>query len=467
LAGLGLSALAALYGVAQAGHAASYHVYKLLFVLTPVAAAIVGAAALRLGAIARPRARWLALAAATILLAATGSFRIWPVPAAQPLTPDIVAAADWLAANRPRDAQKAIVVGAPAGPLAYWLQVGLLGQRRDKADLAMRAFEAPSATPEGWIVDGELPKFAIAPRLDQPPPGAEIVARFGAAVVLRRSSHFDVAQLDPLLIRYRSAWQEDRLMTDIELLRRRPGRTPLLELRLERAGELVAAFPLQPEDARTRPQYLGLELRPETLGGRGYVNRDTFPEFAPPPGAPSGAFILKLRLTLDGSTLDERLLATFERTAAGQVERLSTGGGELVYMRRVQATERIERADARFADALRLTGWSEPQWSASDSTLAVRLRWEALGPIDRALFAEVQVLDATGQVVADSIAPPQGGFYPTWRWRPGESVADEHRIALPPDLAPGVYQLRVEIRDFSAPGGSTRGTAQLGEFIVD
>src|SRR5262249_9622710 len=148
-----------------------------------------------------------------------------------------------------------------------------------------------------------------------------------------------------LLIRYRSAWQEDRLTTDIELLHRRPGRTPLLELRLEHAGAVVASFPLQPDDARVRPQYLGLELRPDTLSGHGYVNRDAFPEFASPPNPPSGVFTLVLRLTLDGSTLDERPLATFERAATGRVERLSATGGELVYMRRVQPPEQIERAD--------------------------------------------------------------------------------------------------------------------------
>jgi hypothetical protein len=467
LAGLGLLALGVLFGAAQTGRAASYHAYKLLFVLVPIGAAIVGAAVLRLTAIVRPWARGLVLAAAALLLAVTGSFQVVPAPAIQLLTPDVVAAAGWLTANRPRDAKKAIIVGAPAGPLSYWLQVGLLGQRRDKAELAMRAFDAPSATPEGWIIDEEMPKFAIAARFDQPPPGAEVVAHFGTAAVLRRSSQFDISQLDPLLIRYRSAWHDDRLTTDIELLRRRAGRTPLLELRLEQAGELVASFPLQPDDARARPQYLGLELRLETLGGRGYVNRDTFPEFAPPPDAPSGAFTLMLRLTLDDSTLDERPLATFERTAAGQVERLSAGGGELVYMRRTQPAEEIERADARFSDALRLTGWSEPRRFEDDDVLAVGLRWEALRPIDRTLFAEVQVLDARGQVVADSVAQPQGGFYPTWRWRPGEVVADEHRIALPAGLAPGVYYLRIQIRDFSAPGDSTRGVAQLGEFVIE
>jgi hypothetical protein len=465
LAGLGLLALTVLFGAAQAGRSASYHAYKLLFVLTPIGAAIVGAAVQRLGAASRPMARGLAWAAVALLLAATGSFQVIPAPAVQVLAPDTVAAASWLAANRPRDAKKAIVIGAPAGPLSYWLQIGLLGQRRDKAELAMRAFDAPSATPEGWIVDQELPKFAIAPELDQPQPVAEVVARFGAAAVLRRSSQFDIAQLDPLLIRYRSVWQGDRLKTDIELLRRRPGRTPLLELRLEHAGQTVATFPLQPDDARARPQYLGLELQPETLSGHGYVNRDLFPEFAPPPGAPFGLFSLVLRLTLDGSTLDERPLAAFERTAEG-IAPIAVSGGELVYMRHTQPLDRIERADARFSDTLRLTGWTEPR-RFDDDALAVGLRWEALRPIDRSLFAEVQVLDPQGQVVADSVALPQDGFYPTWRWRPGESVADEHRVVLPADLAPGIYQLRVRMRDFGAPGGPTHGAAQLGQFVVE
>jgi hypothetical protein len=461
---LALAALGVLLGAAQAGRAASYHGYKLLFVVTPIAATIVGAAALRLSAIRRPLARWMALAAAVILLAVTGSFRVLPAPTVQPLTLDSVAAARWLTANRPRDAKKALVVGAPAGPLAYWLQVGLLGQRRDKADLAVRAFDAPTTSPEAWIVDDQLPKFALAPQLDRLPPGAEVVARFGRAAVVRRSSSFDVAQLDPLLIRYRSAWHDDRLTTDIELLRRRPGRTPLLELRLERAGELIATFPLQPDDARTRPQYLGLELRPATLDGRGYVNRDAFPEFARPPSAPDGVFTLVLRLTLDGSTLDERQLATFERTA-GRIEQLSAVGGELVYLRRAQAADAIERADARFDGALRLTGWS--QRFADDDTLVVGLRWEALRPIDRSLFAEIQVLDAAGQVVAASVTPPQQGFYPTWRWRPAESVADEHQVTLPPDLLPGIYRLRVQMRDFAVAGGPASGAAQLGQFVVE
>ena len=54
----------------------------------------------------------------------------------------MVAAARWLRANAPRDAARALSVGAPPGPLSYWLEVGLLGQSRDKAAAARRDFTA-------------------------------------------------------------------------------------------------------------------------------------------------------------------------------------------------------------------------------------------------------------------------------------------------------------------------------------
>jgi hypothetical protein len=467
LAGLAAGALLALLLWARLGRSASYHGYKLLFVLTPLAAAIVGAGAIRLGTIARLWPRRLALVATVLLLAATGSWRIIPPPAVQVLTPDAVAAARWITLNSPRDAKKTITIGAPAGPLAYWLQVGLLGQRRDTADLAMRAFDSPPPSPEGWIVDEDLPNVAIVPQIDMLPPGATVLARVGSAVVLRRAPEFDVASLDPLLIRYRTTWEDQRLKTQIELLQRQPGRTPLVELRLLQGGTPIASFPLQPDEQRTRTQYLGLDVLP-TLGAVGYINRDAFPSFTPPAAAPSGTLSLMLRLTIEGNTLDERLLATFERTAAGQIEQLSTAGGELVYLRREALADRLQSGQARFADTLLLTGWSQPTWLADGESVTVDLRWQALRPIDRSLFAAIEVLDADGQVVADNIALPQQGFYPTWRWRPGENVADWHRIALPPNLAPGVYHLRVSLRDFAAQDGSlVSGAAQLGEFMIE
>jgi hypothetical protein len=37
---------------------------------------------------------------------------------------------------------------------------------------------------------------------------------------------------------------------------------------------------------------------------------------------------------------------------------------------------------------------------------------------------------------------------PTSTWQPGEELRDEHRLRLPPDLAPGTYRLQVGAYDW-------------------
>ncbi len=84
----------------------------------------------------------------------------------------------------------------------------------------------------------------------------------------------------------------------------------------------------------------------------------------------------------------------------------------------------------RHSDRLEL----ELLWSASEAI-----------PDDYQIF--VHLVDAAGQQVAYGDAPPRRGFWPTHLWRPGETVASEHVIPLPPDLPPGEYQLKVGMYD--------------------
>ena len=100
------------------------------------------------------------------------------------------------------------------------------------------------------------------------------------------------------------------------------------------------------------------------------------------------------------------------------------------------------------------------------------LRWQAPHALEHALFPELQILNAAGQPIATSLSAPQDGFYPTWRWRPGEIVAEQRRIQLTPDLAPGVYQVAVRVHDFAAGRaldvhGSVDGLARIGEIVVE
>ena len=75
--------------------------------------------------------------------------------------------------------------------------------------------------------------------------------------------------------------------------------------------------------------------------------------------------------------------------------------------------------------------------------MSVSLYWqpETTPAEDYTVF--VQLLNSANQVVAQGDGPPVAGHYPTSWWAPGETIADEHSMALPSDLIPGDYRLLV------------------------
>jgi hypothetical protein len=92
--------------------------------------------------------------------------------------------------------------------------------------------------------------------------------------------------------------------------------------------------------------------------------------------------------------------------------------------------------------------------------LDLTLYWqtEQLQAVGYTVFT--QVLDAGGRLVAGHDSIPAGGSQPTTTWKPNYIIADDHRIPLPTDLAPGTYQLIVGLYDstnarlpFLSPGG--------------
>lgn len=432
------------------GVVASYHAYKLLFVLTPLAAAIVAAAAAYLLATPGWPARALAAGALVLALALSGSFQIVPARPIQLLTPDTVAAARWLREANPSAAASAPLVGSPLGPLAYWVQIGLLGQRRDSADIARRDLTAPQPATESWLIDTKQPKIAILAGAEPIPTGAHLLRQFGTAAIIERDHPLDIAALNPLTIRYRTFWEDGRLKTAIELRHPLAGRLPQLEVGLYAGDTPVNRFVLAPDEQRTRTQYLGADMLPATLAGEGYVNVSAYPSFAAPAFQPTGALTLTLRLLIDGLSVDERALATFSRADDGRLDQLVAHSGELVYVRHTAAGTAMHSSALAFGDSLRLDGWGAPQRARAGAPLAIGLRWQAALPIGRALFPEVRLLDASGAPVASSLAAPQDGFYPTWLWRPGESVPEQRTLALPAGIAPGSYRLSVRVHDFAS-----------------
>lgn len=102
-------------------------------------------------------------------------------------------------------------------------------------------------------------------------------------------------------------------------------------------------------------------------------------------------------------------------------------------------------------------------------TLRVQLDWRALALPAGDYVVFLHVLDAAGNLVAQSDAPPAGGTHPTSGWTAGEQVTDAQSLALPDDLAPGDYTLVVGMVD-AASGrrlASADGTSlQLGTLTV-
>ena len=99
--------------------------------------------------------------------------------------------------------------------------------------------------------------------------------------------------------------------------------------------------------------------------------------------------------------------------------------------------------NARFGDAVMLDSFEFAPWGmvSPGEPLDVTLFWEALDSPAADYTVFVHLLDGDGQIVAAHDGMPAQGSFPTGAWKPGLLVADTHTLEIPPDLAPGTYQI--------------------------
>ena len=81
--------------------------------------------------------------------------------------------------------------------------------------------------------------------------------------------------------------------------------------------------------------------------------------------------------------------------------------------------------------------------------MSVKLIWHALRETEQDLKVFVHLLDANGQVAAQSDAAPAEWMRPTTGWQTGEFVTDVHTLALRTKLSPGEYRLTAGMYDAS------------------
>lgn len=143
-------------------------------------------------------------------------------------------------------------------------------------------------------------------------------------------------------------------------------------------------------------------------------------------------------------TLDWPLLPDAERITLGNI---TVGPSTRLY----ELPEMARQVDVTFTDAedgeITLVGLSaEPTLSTDGSNqLAVDLVWQPTARVSSSYKAFVHLLDSAGTIIAQSDAIPGGNG--TNRWLPTEVILDRHLLTLPPETAPGDYQLVVGLYD--------------------
>lgn len=107
------------------------------------------------------------------------------------------------------------------------------------------------------------------------------------------------------------------------------------------------------------------------------------------------------------------------------------------------ASEPATRLDARFGDHITIEGYTLSATEARPGDiLQLTLFWRT----DAALAERYKVFvhlygDVNAPPLAQTDSEPGGGLVLTTIWPPGQQVADNHGLLLPPDLPPGEYRL--------------------------
>jgi hypothetical protein len=134
--------------------------------------------------------------------------------------------------------------------------------------------------------------------------------------------------------------------------------------------------------------------------------------------------------TLTFNELDDTVLSQdFDRTAT-----------PAAFARSARGTIPIE---ANFSNLVRLIGFDvDTRRAYPGGRVPVTFYWQPLTqiPVSYHVFAHLE--SGTGPVAqADGV--PVCWNYPTDLWRPGQIIADQHAIRIPPDILPATYPLQV------------------------
>jgi 4-amino-4-deoxy-L-arabinose transferase-like glycosyltransferase len=155
--------------------------------------------------------------------------------------------------------------------------------------------------------------------------------------------------------------------------------------------------------------------------------------------------LLRLQVALYDPELEENLSAY--GPDGEPIELLLVGEARLAAGREMELSP-TNSLDAALADGITLGGYDlNPQPAYPGEMLQVTLYWQATGRPSKGYTVFIHLLDTGGNQVAVADGPPVNGDYPTYLWRAGEQIVDDHIMTLPADLPPGEYQMAVGLYD--------------------
>ena len=78
----------------------------------------------------------------------------------------------------------------------------------------------------------------------------------------------------------------------------------------------------------------------------------------------------------------------------------------------------------------------------------LHLYWQALRPLDRDLWALIQLVDGEDKFLMYADGSPTAGRDTTDRWKPGVPLAAYHLLSVPDYGQPGSYRLTISMHPF-------------------
>jgi hypothetical protein len=100
------------------------------------------------------------------------------------------------------------------------------------------------------------------------------------------------------------------------------------------------------------------------------------------------------------------------------------------------------RMEYRLANGARYLGYDmEPASPQPGDIVLLTLYWQSDAALDEDWITFVHLLDERGEKVAQADELAVGPYYPSSEWHPDILLADQHELALHPDLPPGRYRL--------------------------